>query len=144
MKTWHLYDKHTGLFTGRAFQGLENALKGNVPEGFGARSDVDDWQSQKVDFASGEIIDHQPQAPDSFHEWNAETKRWQLTAEREQQIAEDAAARRQLEELDRKAVRAIIEDRLGMKPSVSDKDAGAMTIAEIQAAQAKWRLKLLK
>jgi hypothetical protein len=145
MKVWHVYDLTTGVFCGRSLRSRNTQdLAMNIPDGFGVRDDVSDWESQRVDIATQQIVDYQPPAPDEFHEWNIKSKRWELIPSRQQQLADDVAARQQLEELDRKALRALLEDKLGIKPTKEDRDAGALTLDEIQTEQAAQRAKLLR
>jgi hypothetical protein len=77
---WHFFDAATGLFAGRTFSGEEAHLACNTPAGVIAVPDVTDPESQRVDIASGQLVDYQPPQPSSDHEWNTTTRRWRLTA----------------------------------------------------------------
>jgi hypothetical protein len=148
MKTHHFYDLKTGIFTGSTFSFFasvdESIVEANTPEGCRAIEGSFDHLRQRVDIETGEVVDYQPPQPDEFHEWNDETKRWQLTAQRVQDIQEDALARLQMDDLDRRTMRVLLEDKLGIKPTKADIDAGAMTLEEIQAAKTDLRSKLLR
>ncbi|HEY1723951.1 MAG TPA: hypothetical protein VGF89_00905 [Steroidobacteraceae bacterium] len=76
------YDKATGLFTGRRLVSThDGALEINTPEGCAAMDGEHDHLSSKVDLSdpsNPKVVDYQPPAPSNDHEWNADTKRWQL------------------------------------------------------------------
>lgn len=90
---YYLYSLATGVFSGQTIQAyLEDPeqlawfVENNTPAGMGARADVTDWESQKVDIESEEdpqpLIDYMPPAPEpeEWYDWNATTKRWELNA----------------------------------------------------------------
>jgi hypothetical protein len=79
VKTFSLYEAATGLFTGKRLQCDEDALlQMRLPPGTLAREGGFDHMSQRVDLATGCIVDYHPLAPSSDHEWNAASKRWQI------------------------------------------------------------------
>jgi hypothetical protein len=51
----------------------------NTPSGHKAIEGRHDHLSKRVDLTTGMVIDYQPPAPSIDHEWNAVTKRWQLS-----------------------------------------------------------------
>ena len=131
-RIWHFYDLSTGLFTGQSFSAAREAdLARNTPPGCGACEGVRDPYSQRVDLKTGEVVDWQPPEPSPDHEWDAQTKRWQLSAaaaEREARRAQALARIRALEALQHRALREAV---LGIAPSEEDRARGAMTLAEI-------------
>ena len=81
MKTWHFYALATGLIDpGRRFTGDAADAPLHAPPGHAPLADVLDAEAQRVDLASGELVDYQPPAPpdtewETWH-WHADIKRW--------------------------------------------------------------------
>ena len=147
-RTWHFYDLQTGLFNGRRFGAPEYSdelLALNTPPGCGAKNDVLDWQSQRVNVTTGELQDYQPPAPDADHEWMHDddqgnrVRRWVLKPDVVERRARKVSAQARIAELERKLLRALREDRLGIVPSEKDRAAGAMTLQEIEDEIAEQR-----
>lgn len=144
LRTWSIYRKSDGVLTGQRLQArILEEISGNESEAVGLIEGEFDHLAERVDLQTLSIVDYQPPQPDEFHEWDSISKRWRLTDSRQQAIRDDISARSQLEALDRKMLRALAEDRLGIKPSKADRDAGAMTLDEIQAAKNALRSKLI-
>jgi hypothetical protein len=117
---WAFFDPVTGLFAGRTYGGSSvEGLKNNTPEGCAAIEGMYDHLAQRVDIITGEVVDYQPPQPSADHEWNADTKRWQLTAAAQDVINADAIARAQLEAIDRQSIRALREAALGKPEAVA-------------------------
>jgi hypothetical protein len=83
----HFYDDKTGLFTGvsihtnlSAPKAVKQFIAENTPAGHGAYVGYVDALSQKMDLATGHIVDYKPPQPSRRHEWNPVTKRWQKQA----------------------------------------------------------------
>jgi hypothetical protein len=83
----HFYDDKTGLFTGVSIhtnlsepKDVKAFIKDNTPAGHGSYVGYVDALSQKMDLASGQIVDYKPPQPSPRHEWNVVTKRWQKQA----------------------------------------------------------------
>lgn len=108
MKTWCFFNPATGLFIDRIYCSSNlQSLEANTPEGLYAVEGRYDYLSQRVDVESGEVIDYQPPQPSDDHEWNVNTKRWQLKQEVEARNRQRASALMQLQQLDAKETRAI-------------------------------------
>jgi len=80
----HFYDSRTGLFTGVSIhtnltepKAVKKFIAENTPRGHGAYVGYVDALAQKMDAATGQLVDYQPPAPSPRHEWNQITKRWQ-------------------------------------------------------------------
>jgi hypothetical protein len=107
MKTYSLFDTTTGLFVGRTFStdlredtgAHARALAANTPAGHGVLEGVHDHLSRRVELATGTVLDYQPPAPSADHEWNADIKRWQLSAAAQAKAAAAAMVRARHEEL---------------------------------------------
>lgn len=127
MKTITLLDLKTGAL-GRVLTLPEMAIAQNVPDGFGFVAGRHDRQSQRVDLSTGEVIDFQPAQPSNDHEWNAETKRWQLKPEVIERNQRHAEAQAQLEALDPKETRALSD--LAANP---DDQSAKERLADIRA-----------
>lgn len=83
-RRWRFFDAATGVFVDRVANLPESMLPVNTPAGTvafevqpGAAVDI---LSQRVDIATGELVDYQPPAPaaDAWRtwSWDAATKRW--------------------------------------------------------------------
>jgi hypothetical protein len=83
----HFYDAKTGLFTGVSIhtnltepKAVKQFVAENTPSGHGSYIGYVDALSQRMDLASGQIVDYKPPQPSPRHEWNPVTKRWQKQA----------------------------------------------------------------
>jgi hypothetical protein len=70
--------------------------------------------SQRVDVATGKVVDYQPDKPSADHEWNTETRRWQLNQVVQAKIGADKMARQLIAKLESSQHRLIREITLGM------------------------------
>lgn len=64
----------------------------NCPPGHKEIAGHFDPLSQKVDLASGQVVDYIPPQPSPDHEWNANSKRWNLSVAAMAKITARAAA----------------------------------------------------
>ena len=109
------YHKDTGLFHGRHLMTSDPKLiASNTPADYIAiEGDHFDAISQRVDVATGKVVDRLPPQPSDDHEWNTSIRRWQLKPEL---VAKEEACRVALERiryLELKALRALREHALG-------------------------------
>jgi hypothetical protein len=111
--TVSFYDKTTGMFSGVRYHGLEDHIEVNTPNGHAAAIGAHDHLSKRVDLATGELVDYQPPAPSADHEWNADTKRWQLTAAAAEKESKRAFALNRIDHLENSQARALRELALG-------------------------------
>jgi hypothetical protein len=110
MKRWFFFHKQTGQFAEKSFSSrYASDVELNTPEGHGSIAGQFDHLSQRVDIATSEVVDYQPPQPSSEHEWNTETKRWQLTAEAQQRNADHASAQATIARLESQQARSIRE-----------------------------------
>jgi hypothetical protein len=107
--TWSFYDAQTGALSGRRFSGPARMLKANTPEGHVAIEGKLDRLSQRVDVATGNIVDYVPPQPDERHEWHAQSKRWRKRADVVLREAADRRARKRIAELERAQLRPLRE-----------------------------------
>lgn len=121
LRIWSIYRESDGAFTGRQY-GATSAedLADNLPEGCAAIEGQFDHTCQRVDKATGAVIDFIPPSPGADYEWNADLRRYRLTAAAEQAINADRQARAVIAEQESRQLRAIRE--LLLNPN----DAGAM------------------
>jgi hypothetical protein len=115
---YHFYDLQTGEFHGTHVELNFGALNDqfavtNTPSGHRAIAGNYDRLSQKFDIATGALVDYQPPQPSPDHEWNAEAKRWQLTAAAAKKGADAEAARAMIMQLEASQHRVIREIMLG-------------------------------
>lgn len=81
MKYYSFYHRETGVIHPRRF-GTDDTTQVvcNAPADHLVIEGHHDHLSKRVDITLGALIDYQPPAPSAEHEWNADTKRWALTA----------------------------------------------------------------
>lgn len=116
MKRYGFYHRETGLLANVVFStDDENAmLANNTPADHIAIEGHHDSLSKRVDIATGQVIDYQPPAPSADHEWNAETKRWQLNAAVTAKAQARAAALAAIAILEGQSMRPMRELALGI------------------------------
>lgn len=115
MRTYSFYHKETGVIHPQCFStdGGERTLKANTPADHIAVEAALDRLSQRVDVASGAVIDFQPPQPSNDHEWNADTKRWVLKPQVVEAKAKQRAIKAQITALEARQARAVREALCG-------------------------------
>jgi hypothetical protein len=136
MRVIWFYHKDTGLFHGRNLMTDDSQLIApNTPADYIAiEGDHFDLLSQRVDVATGLVVDRLPPQPSSDHEWNAAIRRWQLKPE---VVAIEDARRNALERirfLELKALRALREHALGHAAAIVRLKTIDDEIAQLRAA----------
>ena len=114
--TRHVYRLDTGMLTGGTITAPDAHLADNTPDGCGLIGGVDDWQSQRVDLVTGELVDYQSPAPadDDLRTWawQAEARRWvavpTLAALKADRVAAVDAAMQRHEALQARPLREIV------------------------------------
>jgi hypothetical protein len=115
MKTVSFYHKDTGALHGNMLFVSDDAmLAGNTPKDHIAIDGHHDPLCKKVDLATGKVVDYQPPQPSDDHEWNADTKRWQIKAAITAKARAKAEALRQIVELELSGIRRMRELLLGL------------------------------
>jgi hypothetical protein len=112
-------------------------VKRNTPEGHThfIHEGPLDHLCNKVDVATGEIVDHVPDQPTDDHQWHEPTKRWNLSAAVQAKEQARAQALATINQLEAQCVRPLRELALGI--------AGAADrLAALETAIAAERLKL--
>jgi hypothetical protein len=120
MRQFHFYDASTGLFHSssvviNAPSGHEETAQKHCPDDHKIIEGVFEPLCHRVDIATGTVVDYQPPAPSLEHEWNGETKRWQLTgaaADREHRRTAASARIAELEASQHRLVREILLGRV--------------------------------
>jgi hypothetical protein len=129
------FHKDTGLLNGSHLMSSDHrAVALNTPADHIAIDGHHDYLSKRVDIATGLVIDYQPPAPSADHEWNAETKRWALSAAVLAKQQERAAALAQIAALEASQhalVRKLLLGSLSARPRLQ---AIEDEIASLQAA----------
>jgi hypothetical protein len=132
------YDKTTGIFSGRTFFGPREYLAINTPSGHASIEGEHDHLSRRIDIerfhrdreaaleahrahrpevdpafefraTAAHVIDWQPEQPSADHEWNTDTRRWQLSATASGRIARRQSALGRIRELERQQARPMRE-----------------------------------
>jgi len=107
------YFLDTGLFTGRRSRVPEGQESSITPrDGCAFIAGSYDLLSQKVDIETAEVIDYLPPQPSAEHEWI--NRRWVLTARAKSEIDSDQSARIELEQIDKAAIRYLMEAEVGV------------------------------
>jgi hypothetical protein len=112
---WFVYRLADGLFTGEV-QSAKKIDKVAIPEGCGRTQDASDWQSQRVDLASGAVINFQPPSPEPSEDftWNADTRRWEATQDALTRQATARTAQAEIGALELASLRPLREMMLGV------------------------------
>jgi hypothetical protein len=109
------YHRETGIFSGRHLMVSDPAMipLNTPPDHIAIEGDHYDPMTQRVDVATGKVVDHLPPKPSDDHEWSTISRRWQLRPEiiAKEKARADALAR--ITELELKALRALREHALG-------------------------------
>lgn len=125
MRTWSFYDQATGQISTRRYRASnDKALESNTPAGYVAIEGQFDHLSQRVDIATGTVVDYQPPQPDTDHVWNAERRRYVKKPEVLAAERRDKAARKRIAEIEASLQRAFREDRLGDPTAIDRIRAG--------------------
>jgi len=112
-KTFSVYRKSDGLFTGGRLHVPEADLARNLRDGEAHVDGTVDHLSQRVDLATGAVVDYQPPRPSADHEWNATAKRWRLTAAAAAKAAARTEALAQIASIEASQHRVLREAALG-------------------------------
>jgi hypothetical protein len=120
MRVIWFYHKATGLFHGRNLMTDDpKMIAPNTPPDYVAIEGANfDLLSQRVDVATGMVVDRVPPQPSADHEWNTAVRRWQLKPE---VIAREDARQSAIERirfLELKALRALREHALGQAAAI--------------------------
>jgi hypothetical protein len=118
MRQFHFYDASTGLFHSSSVVinapfGHEETAQKNCPAGHNIIEGVFDPLCQRVDLATGQVIDYQPPAPSTDHEWNSAAKRWELSPAAQSKAEARAAASARIAELEASQHRHVRDLLLG-------------------------------
>lgn len=140
MTQFHFYDQNTGLLHGNSIvlnapEDNDATLMRNCPIGHKPVQGNLHPLTQRVDIATGQVIDYQPPAPSVDHEWNADTKRWQLSAAVVATAEARTVALAAIVSLETQGIRSMRELALGL-PGAQER------VTAIDAQIAKLRLSL--
>jgi hypothetical protein len=135
MRVVWFYHKDTGLFHGRNLMtDNPDLIASNTPLNHIAIEGGDfDLLSQRVDVATGLVVDRLPPQPSTDHEWNTAIRRWQLKPE---VVAIEDARRNALERirfLELKALRSLREHALGQAAAIDRLKTIDDEIAQLRA-----------
>lgn len=122
MKTWSIYKLDSGYFTGRTVTVPEHDLASNIMLGEAAKTGVFDRYSQRVDVATEEVVDYQPESPGPDYEWTHDdangnrVRRWALKPEVAERNLKRAAAQTEIAQIEIKGQRALREAVVALIP----------------------------
>lgn len=138
---WHFYHKETGILhpkaihTSSAEEGTAlNFAQRNAPEDHFPIEGLFDRLCQKVNVATGSIEPYVPDAPNSDHEWDEASKRWQLSAPVEWRQSARAAAIAKINSLESQQPRILRELVLGHEGAKERLEALDKQISELRPA----------
>jgi hypothetical protein len=110
MKRWHFWDQTSGAISSHYFCAPnDRALRDNTPAGLIPIEGTYDHLSQRVDLATGKVIDYRPDQPDDDHEWNERLRRWTKRPEAMAKQIQATRAQRQIERLEKQQARPMRE-----------------------------------
>jgi hypothetical protein len=142
MKTWHFFDAATGLFTGSSVSyppgipNIDDFVESKIPAGQKAiAADGIDHASMRVNIETGQVVDYQPPQPSPDHEWNATTKRWQLTEAARAAAVADQAARSAITAAEAGSDRVVREALLELLPKDSPARQKLQQLDDVIAAE---------
>jgi hypothetical protein len=138
MRVWSFYDPSTGHFLDRKYRSTaDEHLAENTPAGSMAIEGDYDHLSQKVQVGIDvqdddgafrpSIVDYQPPQTSRDHEWDADIKRWKLTASAAETQRQRAAAKMGIRDIEISQGRASrellleIADKLGITGAAVDR-----------------------
>jgi hypothetical protein len=133
MKTYSFYHKETGVIAGMSFSSTADDAALNTPPEHIAIEGRHDHLSKRVDIATSEVVDYLPPQPSSDHEWDAETKRWQLNAAVTTKAQARAAALAAIATLETMTARCMREALLGQPEGLDRVAAIDGQIANLRA-----------
>jgi hypothetical protein len=119
MKTFSFYHRETGLLNGRTFSTDDDGMiDANIKlyPSHAAIEGAHDHRNKRVNVTTGAVEDYQPPVPSADHEWNTETKLWELKDEVKVKQQAQQKAREQiawLEASQHRAVREAMLDPIG-------------------------------
>jgi hypothetical protein len=122
MRVVSFYHRETGMFNGRHLMVSDPALipLNTPPDHIAIDGDHYDPMTQRVEIATGKVIDHLPPQPSPDHEWSVISRRWQLRPEVTAKQQARTAALARITELELKALRTLREHALG-KPGAHER-----------------------
>ncbi len=112
-----IYDKATGLLTGRTASGTEltdELADKHLRDGEPYVDGLHDHLSKRVNLKTAEVEDHQPPQPSADHEWNADMRGWRLRADVAEREARRRAALAEIARLEASQHRPLREAVLGL------------------------------
>jgi hypothetical protein len=83
MRVVSFYHKESGLFHPRHLMSSDakSIALNTPPDHIAIDGDHFDRLSQRIDIATGKLVDLLPEQPSADHEWNATDRRWQIKPE---------------------------------------------------------------
>ena len=129
MKSWSFYDSVTGRLSPKHASGPDD-WRPNIPASCAAIEGIHDHLSQRVDVDTGQVIDWQPLQPDADHEWNTDSRRWQLKVDVAATIERDLWARHRIQELEAKQARRVREILAADDPTLTAIDQEIATLRD--------------
>jgi hypothetical protein len=143
---WHFYHAQSGLLHEKsvflAAGGRQDVIVeieaatalANAPEGYVPISGVTDALSQRVDVATGALLDYQPAQPSPQHVWDQVSRRWRLSATTEATNQVRAHALTQIAALEASQGRALREQAIGTAGAVDRLRAIDAQIAALRSS----------
>jgi hypothetical protein len=135
MKAFGFYHKDTGVLHDTQIMVSDDAMVAlNTPTDHVPIEGQFDSLSQRIDIASGVVIDYQPPRPSPDREWNAESKRWQLNATAQAKVDARTQSLAHIAHLEAAQHRAIREAALGQPDAIARLQAIDAEIVSLRPA----------
>jgi hypothetical protein len=126
MRCFYFYHKTSGVLNQNTIvinaPNAENVALLNCPPEHKIIEGNFDPLSQRVDIETGQLIDYQPPQPSADHEWNADTKRWQLSAAAQSKLDGNTAAMTSISSGELRSLRAMRELLLVLSVEGAERD----------------------
>ena len=133
MRSVSFYHKDTGIIADRRMVFSDpDAISLNTPVDHIVIDGHHDHLCRRVNVETGELIDYQPPQPSPDHEWDVTTKRWNINAEIQERQQKQLRASAELDRLEKKAIRMLIEITLGDLTQLSRLTALNAQIAKLR------------
>ncbi len=120
MRVIWFYHKDTGLFHGRNLMTSDPELiaPNTPPDHIAIEGDHFDPISQRVNVATGNVVNRLSPQPSEDHEWNSSIRRWQVKPEIAARKEACRVALERIRYLELKALRALREHALGQATAI--------------------------
>jgi hypothetical protein len=139
----NFYDESTGQFSRHicvSASALDRTIVANTPAGHKPYIGQVDMESQRMDVATGRVVDFRPESPGDDYEWHTVMRRWVKSQAVLQWEADMRQAVASLREIDAKRSRALADHAINPNErSGNDQKLPMERLLEIEAEAERFR-----